>query len=323
MDMRKAPDFWIVTHLCGQGLHRASATGGPSVGPYPARAWQILPLLWLLASFFPQSSCAQAFAQEPVASDRHVVRWSVPAQGQSQTFATDAEQEILRLVNRERQSRGLAALTSDERLQQAARRHSQRMAAANEIGHQFAGEPELQLRLRAVRWDTSGENVALASDAERAHTALMHSPHHRENILDRDYNSVGVGVVSTSRGVFVTQDFAHVLPEASVEQVEEQVARFLGRSGTAIGAALRRVPAPELRHRACEMAASNRLDPHAGMLPRVSNSVAFTAIDPAQIPDSLHKLQSRPASGFSVGACYQSSASYENPVFWILVVTYL
>jgi hypothetical protein len=227
------------------------------------------------------------------------------------------------LVNRERQSRGLAALASDERLHHAARLHSQRMAAAHEISHQFAGEPELQLRLRAARSDTNGENVAVAGDAERAHTALMHSPHHRENILDREFNSVGIGVVRTWQGVFVTQDFARVLPETSVEQVEEQVARNLHH--------LRRVPAPELRRRACEMAASDRLDPHAGMSlnasphssTRVGRAVAFTAIDPAEIPNSLHNLQSEPASGFSVGACYQSSESYENPVFWILVVTYL
>ena len=253
MNMRKAPDFWIVTQLRGQGLHRASATG-----PCPARAWRFLPLLPLLAVLFGQPMFAQMFAQPPVPSERHVVRWSRPAQREaSSDFATDAEQEILRLVNRERQSRGLAPLVSDERLQQAARRHSQRMAAASEISHQFGGEPELQLRLRAVRCDISGENVAVAGDAERAHTALMHSPHHRDNILDREFNSVGIGVVSSARGVFVTQDFARVLPEASVEQVEEQVARNLHH--------LRRVPAPELRRRACEMAASDRLDPHAGM----------------------------------------------------------
>jgi uncharacterized protein YkwD len=284
------------------------------------RAFRVLPLLVLLTTLFLQLSFAQSFAQQPVPRERHVVRWSVPAAGQpSSAFATDAEQEILRLVNRERQSRGLAPMVSDERLQQAARLHSQRMAAANEIGHQLAGESELERRLRAARFDTSGENVAVAADAERAHTALMHSPHHRDNILDREYNSVGIGVVRTGLEVFVTQDFARVLPEASVEQVEEQVSRNLAH--------LRRVPAPELRRRACEMASTDRLNPHAGMSlnasTRIASAVAFTAIDLTQLPDSLHKLQSKPASGFSVGACYQSSTSYENPVFWVLVVTYL
>jgi uncharacterized protein YkwD len=271
-----------------------------------------------------QPILAQTFAQTTVVSDRRVVRWTVPAQGQPQAFASDAEQEILRLVNRERQSRGLPPLASDERLQQAARQHSQRMDAANQIGHQFSGEPALSLRLRAVRFDVSGENVAFAADASRAHTALMNSPHHRDNILDRDFNSIGIGVVRTARGIFVTQDFARRLPEASVEQVEKQVAYHLNRGRSATGASiLPQLPAPQLRVRACEMAATDQLDPHAGMLPKVSTAVAFTVLDLTQIPDSLQKLKSRPASGFSVGACYQSSASYENPVFWIIVVTYL
>jgi uncharacterized protein YkwD len=293
MNMRKAPSSWIVTHLHGQRHGQRLA----------ARACRFLPLLLLAAASFAQLT---------------------------PTPVPEAEQEILRLVNRERQSRGLAALVSDERLRQAARKHSQRMAAANQLEHQLAGEPQLERRLgqSALRFDSSGENVALAADASRAHTALMHSPHHRDNILDPEYNSIGIGVVPTARGIFVTQDFARLLPEASVEQVEEQVARYLNRRRGADGApTLQRVSAPELHRRACEMAANDRLNPRAGMSsdmsPRVSSSVAFTAIDLAQIPESLRKLQSRPASAFSVGTCYQSSTSYENPVFWVIVVTYI
>jgi uncharacterized protein YkwD len=286
MNIRKAPSSWIVTQLHGH-LHRKTAL-------------RLLPLLLLVAALI--------------------------APLHAQALAPDAEQEILRLVNSERQSRGLAPLSADQRLQQAARQHSQRMAAANQLGHQLAGEPQLDLRLgaRKLRFDASGENVAVAADAGRAHAALMHSPHHRDNILDRDYNSIGIGVVRTEQGIFVTQDFARLLSEASVEDVEEQVALHLNRGRSAAGApTLRRVQAPELRRRACEMAAHDELNPRAGMLPQVSSSVAFTALDLSQIPDSLHRLQSRPASAFSVGACYQSSATYENPVFWIIVVTYL
>jgi hypothetical protein len=240
-------------------------------------------------------------------------------------FAPDAEQEIVRLVNRERQSRGLATLVIDERLQQAARKHSERMAAAGAIEHQFAGEPGLSLRLgrTALRFDTSGENVALAGDAARAHTALMHSPGHRANILDTQFNSIGVGVVRTAEGIFVTQDFARRLPEASVPEAEEQVAFQLNRMRRAAGAPiLNRVPAPDLRRQACEMAANNKLNPRAGLSSKTSGSVTFTAIDLTQIPGSLQRLRTSSASAFSVGACYRSSASYENPIFWIIVVTY-
>ncbi len=165
--------------------------------------------------------------------------------------------------------------------------------------------------------------MALAADAARAHTALMHSPDHRANILDADFNSIGVGVVRTAEGIFVTQDFARRLPEVSVEEAEEQVASSLNRLRRRAGAPiLNRVPAPQLRQQACEMAANNALNPRAGLTTRVSNSVAFTASDLNQVPDSLERLKTRPASGFSVGACYQASASYDNPIFWVIVVTY-
>ncbi len=55
---------------------------------------------------------------------------------------------------------------------------------------------------------------------------------------------------------------------------------------------------------------------------QVSNSVAFTAADLTQIPESLARLKAKPASGFSVGACYQSQSQSRYAVFWILVVTY-
>ncbi len=239
------------------------------------------------------------------------------------SFSPQDEQEIVRLLNRERQALGLATLVVDERLQEAARKHSVRMAAAGEIEHQFKGEPKLSLRLGALRFDVCGENVALAGDAARAHDALMHSPGHRANILDAQYNAVGIGVVRTSKQIFVTQDFARRLPEVSVEDAEAQVAANLNRLRRKAGApVLNRVPALELRPMACEMAANDKLNPRAGLMPRVSNSIAFTEADLTDIPESLERLKTRPASGFSVGACYQTSRSNETPVFWIIVVTY-
>ena len=249
-------------------------------------------------------------------------------------LAPDSEDEILQLLNQERQSRGQPPLSDSEPLRKAARRHSQRMAEAQQIGHKLAGEHDLSRRLgeETQHFDSSGENVAVAASAARAHAALMHSPGHRANILDPDYNSVGIGVVRSGREIYVTQDFARLVAHASVEKIEEQVATDLNLERRAAGeTGLRRVQAPELRRQACEMATHDRLNPRAGMefaTPAAASSkpsglLAFTAIDPARIADSLHGLGSRPARAFSVGACYQSSASYENPVFWIIVVTYL
>ncbi len=253
---------------------------------------------------------------------------AAPAFGQS--ISPEAEAEVLRLLNQERQSRGMPALAASEPLQRAARKHSRRMAEAHQIGHKLPGEPDLTRRLgrETEHFDASGENVAVAASAARAHAALMHSPGHRANILDSDYNSVGIGVARSGGEIYVTQNFARLVEGASVEQIEQRVASDLNRERKAAGEPnLRRLDAPELRRQACEMASHNRLNPRLG-IPKgtsytASSTVAFTAIDPAQIASSLGSLPSQPARAFSVGACYESSASYENPVFWIIVVTYL
>ena len=296
-----APSFWIVTQLYGQNrCVRAGKLLGRNL--VSARAIVVCALLlWLLAG--------ATFAQ---------------------AIVPDAEDEILRLLNQERQSRGLPALAASRALQQAARQHSQRMADAHQISHKLSGEHDLSRRLgrETEHFDVSGENVAVAASAARAHAALMHSPAHRANILDRDYNSVGIGVARSGGEIYVTQDFARLVEDSSVEKIEERVAADLNRERGASGRpVLRRINAPELRHQACEMASNDRLNPRLGMPKGTSYSssslVAFTAIDPAQIAGSLGSLRSQPARAFSVGACYQSSASYENPVYWVIVVTYL
>jgi hypothetical protein len=244
----------------------------------------------------------------------------------SGSFSPADEQEIVRLVNQERQSRGLATLVTDERLQQAARKHSQRMASTHEVEHELRGEPKLSARLgeTAMRFDVSGENVVFTANVARAHTTLMHSPDHRANILDADFNSIGVGVFRTSAGIFVTQDFARRVPELSLSEAEDQVATNLNRLRRSTGLpGLKRLPAPDLRKMACRMAANDKLNPSAGFASsRVNASVAFTALDLTQISHSLERLKTSSASGFSVGACFQTSASHETPVFWTVVVTY-
>jgi GNAT superfamily N-acetyltransferase len=244
----------------------------------------------------------------------------------TQGYDVQAEQIILRLVNQDRQSRGLGRLVMDERLQRAARKHTLRMASRGEVEHQLYDEPKLSLRLGevAIRYDASGENVARTSGPERAHVALMNSPGHRANILDANFNAIGIGVIHTPDGIYVTEDFARRLPETTVDEAETQVAGMMNRMRAEVGLdPWPRRMTSELRHHACEMAARDRLNPKAGLLStRVSNAVAFTAADLNKIPNSLAQLKATPASAFSVGACFQSSATYETPVFWFLVITY-
>jgi hypothetical protein len=238
-----------------------------------------------------------------------------------------AEQRMVQLINRERAQRGLSTLVIDERLTRAAREHTRLLIKYDELEHQFRGEPALELRLSAtgIRFDTSGENLALDGDgADSAHDALMHSPPHRTNILRPEFSTVGVGAI-WSRGVlYVTEDFAHRISEVTVGEMEDAVARAINeRRRTAHALNLMRVQQPELRDWACDMARHNELNTtRAHSLQMVSNVLAFTINDMDKMPDALNSLRSIPASKLGVGACYAKSASYSTPVFWVLAVTF-
>jgi uncharacterized protein YkwD len=46
-----------------------------------------------------------------------------------------------------------------------------------------------------ITYQTAGENLAGNQTVDRAHTSLMNSQGHRENILSSNYSEVGIGIV--------------------------------------------------------------------------------------------------------------------------------
>jgi hypothetical protein len=244
----------------------------------------------------------------------------------AQQFEASDEQELVRLLNEERANAGLPQLEVDERLTKVARLHSRLMAEKMSLSHQFAGEPELRQRIATttLRFNNSAENVAYDATAPEAHSGLMHSPPHRENILSPRYNAVGIGVVRRGAMVYVTQDFARRLPEVSLDTAEQTIARAfadLRQSGGEAPLPLR--PLPELRHFACDMAAHDALDARSpGKIPGVHDVVVYTATELERLPGNMQKLKNQKASGYSLGACLSKSASYPNAVYWVVVVTY-
>ncbi|MFN2614324.1 MAG: CAP domain-containing protein, partial [Actinomycetota bacterium] len=58
-------------------------------------------------------------------------------------------------------------------------------------------------------WTMVGENVGVGPDVATLHQAFIDSPEHRDNILERSYNQIGVGVAYGADGnIYVTEDFA-------------------------------------------------------------------------------------------------------------------
>jgi len=110
---------------------------------------------------------------------------------------TAQEQQMLDLVNQEREKQGLPALKADPELTKVARVKAKDMIDNNYFDHNSPtyGSPFDMMKKFGVEYNTAGENLAGNSSVDGAHTSLMNSQGHRENILKSEYTSVGIGVV--------------------------------------------------------------------------------------------------------------------------------
>lgn len=109
----------------------------------------------------------------------------------------NAEIEMFRLVNEEREKRGVKALIWDPGLVVIGRDHARDMWEGRYFGHVSPDGKDVGDRLEeaGIVYRFAGENLALAPTVFTAHTGLMNSEGHRENILDSNFGKVGVGVM--------------------------------------------------------------------------------------------------------------------------------
>ena len=252
---------------------------------------------------------------------------ALPAVAQQPYIDDAAEARMVQLLNQSRAEQGLSPLTVDNRLTQAARKHTQLMVQHAALSHQFPGESPMQTRFSdsELPSDREGENVALSQDIGSAHQELMDSPPHRANILDPNYNVVGVGVIRSGANLYVTEDFARRLPEYSEPEAEATLQHAVAKYATSQGlTAPAFKPQPELRRLACDMALNDALEnQRAAKLPGVHEVFVWTAGDPAKLPKGVDALLSHPLpSGYSLGACFAPSVSYPGGVYWVVMVSY-
>ena len=127
-----------------------------------------------------------------------------------QTSTLRAERDLFASVNQARRAQGLPQLRWDEALATAARRHAEVMAEHGSAQHGFEGEPSLSARVKqaGVHFSWLSENVVLGPSPEFIHAQFMKSPPHRANILDKDMDSVGIGVVEQRGQLFAVEDFS-------------------------------------------------------------------------------------------------------------------
>jgi len=280
-----------------------------------------VPMAWLVV--FLIGGAAPAKDPQPApAKVLSVASAPQPSPNNSWPYDAEAERELFDLANQARAQAGVAPLQMNDGLAQAARAHAAAMSGQRQLSHQFAGEPSLAQRLAAnctLHLDQAGENVAYASSVEQAQQGLMHSPPHRENLLNPSYNVAGFGVVRAGLSLYVAQDFGHSLPAYSPRQAGGLVSGSIARMR-------REANLPQLQWKdsdaaqtaACSMARADSLKTVAA---RGSYIVRYTTEQPEYLPTAAARaIEDRAIRTFSVGTCYARTSSYPNGVYWVTLV---
>lgn len=117
--------------------------------------------------------------------------------------AVDAgEQDMVDRHNDARAAQAVDPLTVNALLSEIAQDQANYMADIGQFQHTDAGGGRVQDRATAAgyEWITIGENVGFNLEAEVLFNGWMDSTGHRENILDSDFEEIGVG--RATRGLY-------------------------------------------------------------------------------------------------------------------------
>ena len=125
----------------------------------------------------------------------------------SSSAQTDAD-AVVTLINQERTAQGLKPLKAVPVLNQTAEIRSQELVTVFSHTRPDGRSYSTVLDDAGISWRTTGENIAYGySSPEAVMKGWMNSSGHRANILNADFDSVGVGVVSQNGVLYWTQIF--------------------------------------------------------------------------------------------------------------------
>jgi hypothetical protein len=206
--------------------------------------------------------------------------------------STEARQ-LLQVTNEDRARQGLEPLRWDPALARAAQAHAYEMVRHDELSHQYAGEPELEERAGrdGAHFSTVAENIAVASNAQVVETEWMHSPPHRQNILDPRLTTIGIGLVRQGNNLWAVEDFSAAVAQMGSTQIEQKIEQLVAARG------IRFVSASHAAEQTCAM-------DHGSVGPRPMFIMRWEGSDLDRLPDVLEeKISTRRYGTAAVGAC--------------------
>jgi len=236
-------------------------------------------------------------------------------------------QALVDFINQERAKQGIPPLQVDPRLTQAAWKHTDTMVRHHVLSHQLEGEPPMDARFSAEKVPPAqeAENIGYAPTVVANHESLMHSPLHRDNIMNPVYNVVGVCAVRSGGQLWVTQDFAHVALQYTESQADAAIQGAINQYAQSQGMAPpERKPQAQLQQMACEMAKNGAVNSQApAQLPGVDGILVWRTSNPTTLPNHAREWLAKPLrSGYSLGACFAPNAGRPGGIYWAVMVTY-
>jgi uncharacterized protein YkwD len=133
--------------------------------------------------------------------------WEI-ATDDSTPLTSSRQSELLRLLNDDRRNNGLPALILSPGLTAVAQLRSREMAQTGKLSHYDDSGDFVSLRLiqsSRIPYLSAAENIAEMPSPEvsQVHQIFMRSSPHRANILEGDFDQVGIGVAGpVSGGVY-------------------------------------------------------------------------------------------------------------------------
>lgn len=133
---------------------------------------------------------------------------SVPEYSNDSIKDNSAAEQMLALVNKEREAQGLNSLSLDTKLTQAAQYKAEDMAKYG-FSHDgsYGGLQDLLNKFN-VSYTSAGENIAAGqTDCSEVMNDWMNSEGHRDNILNSSYTKLGVGCYNDGNTIYWVQEF--------------------------------------------------------------------------------------------------------------------
>ena len=131
--------------------------------------------------------------------------------GQVESSFSEFQNKVLELVNQERAKAGVKPLKGNLELSNVATIKSQDMIDKNYFDHNSPtyGSPFDMMKKFGISFNMAGENIAYGQRTpEEVMKGWMNSPGHRKNILNPNFEQIGIGIAKNSSGVtYWTQMF--------------------------------------------------------------------------------------------------------------------